>query len=62
MQVLEQASSTYKVFHSEMRETKASDWHLKLNFHLNIFFLCINWQGTFDLCPLNFTVKDPVGM
>jgi hypothetical protein len=26
--------STYRVFHSEMRETKALDGHLKLNFHL----------------------------
>ena len=45
VRVLEQASihsSTYllkyRVFHSEMSETKASDWHLKLNFHLHIFF------------------------
>ena len=24
----------YRVFYSEMRETKALDWHLKLNFDL----------------------------
>ena len=27
------AFSEYRVFHSEMRETKALDGHLKLNFH-----------------------------